>query len=64
MHTGPMKESEGSIETTKTLDRKCRKCGHDRATYQLWESSCGGYEDEKFTCLGCGDVTWVEGPDA
>jgi hypothetical protein len=31
---------------------------------ELWESDCGGYEDHKFTCLTCGHVHWVDGPDS
>lgn len=49
----------------KLPERKCIKCHATNCiSVELWESSCGGYEDEKFTCSNCKYTWWVEGPDA
>lgn len=43
----------------------CRHCGIvGWVYYRNWESNCGGYDDAKFECGACGEVWWVEGPDA
>jgi DNA-directed RNA polymerase subunit M/transcription elongation factor TFIIS len=65
MHTQPMSERQGELDAEKRTDRKCPKCGvQGQCVYQTWESSCGGYEDEKHTCRACGHVWWIEGPDS
>jgi hypothetical protein len=67
MHTGPV---PGKFETewkpTKTEDNTffCRQCGSSDVWYRVWESSCGGYEDIKYECRGCGRTWWVESDDA
>jgi hypothetical protein len=58
-------ELEGEFTSKMTVDFPCpKRCGNRRITCQLWESSDGGYEDNKYTCQGCGHVWWVDGPDA
>lgn len=45
--------------------RRCRKCDKETAhKCESWESSCGGYEDYKYTCSTCGTVHWVDGIDS
>lgn len=65
MHDKPMKESEGTFTRSATATRTCPKC-HGPVTVQLWESNCGGFEDEKYTCddPNCRHVWWVDGPDS
>lgn len=64
MHTKPMADSEGVFNATDVLKSKCGKCGQVEVTCQTWESSCGGYEDYKYTCGACGHVRWVDGIDS
>lgn len=63
-HTGPMPESAGVLRTAEPTQCHCRKCDAAAVTVQLWESSCGSYEDYKYTCASCGHVWWVDGPDS
>lgn len=44
----------------------CRQCGKTNVELDVWESSDGAYEDYRYTCMeaGCGNVWWVDGPDA
>ena len=42
----------------------CSVCGSPDVRYREWESSCGGHEDTRYRCEGCGRDWWVEGPDA
>lgn len=65
MHTKPMSESEGTLSTPVEAKRKCPKCGGPM-TCETWESSCGGYEDYKYTCSAptCKHVVWVDGIDS
>lgn len=63
MHTKPMPETAGEFTKSDVAKRPCPKCG-GQVRVQLWESSCGGYEDEKYTCESCNHVWWVEGPDS
>lgn len=66
MHSQPMNETDGTFQETEPSDRPCPKCqaSADRVRMKAWESSCGGYEDYKFTCMGCGYEWWVEGIDS
>jgi len=66
MHSKPMSESDGTFDSDwKLSDRACPYCGvNGQRDYRVWESSCGGYEDEHNRCLACGKVWWVEGPDS
>lgn len=65
-HTRQMEESEGEFQNGERpcLNTKCRRCDSKKVTYREWESSCGGYEDTKYTCQDCGHWWWVDGPDA
>lgn len=58
-----MAESEGVFTKSDVARRPCPKCAGE-VRVQLWESSCGGYEDEKYTCTKCGHVWWVDGSDS
>jgi hypothetical protein len=71
MHTKPMGESEGTMRDgwKPDADCACRDCGRTGAVEcRVWESSCGGYEDEKYRCApdrgGCGATWWVDGIDS
>lgn len=70
MHTKPMSESEGNFQNgwlptvAENPQFCCRNCGSQDVWYRLWESSCGGYEDVKYQCRGCGRIWWVESADA
>lgn len=65
MTHGPMKESDGTFSAAGTAERSCARCRRDTVhDSEKWESSCGGYEDYKYTCLRCGAVHWVEGIDS
>lgn len=64
MHTKPMAETEGTFRAPEPTKYTCRKCGKREATCATWDSSCGGYEDDKYTCGACGHSWWVEGPDS
>ncbi len=60
-------EHEGTFQDKgKPDDRPCPKCGQMTVVYQIWESSCGGYEDVKYTCTNkaCNCVWWVDGIDS
>lgn len=65
-HTPDMKESDGVFGPIKKELHNCVKCGEKTAECKPWQSSCGGYEDEKYTCLNpnCGHSWWVEGIDS
>lgn len=65
-HMGPMPESSGQLSEAKVREElPCRRCKETGCVaMQIWESSCGGYEDLKFTCLACGKVWWVDGIDS
>ena len=56
-------ETDGTFAKPKSSDRPCPKCGEQKVTYETWESSCGGYDDYKFTCE-CGHFWWVDGGDS
>ena len=65
MHTEPIPESAGTFQPADDKLYDCRSCGAKECVKViLWESSCGGYEDEKNECQKCGKVWWVEGADA
>lgn len=61
-----MPDSAGDFSPPEEKLYKCHKCSQQTAQCQLWESSCGGYEDYKYTCINpdCKYVWWVEGPDS
>jgi hypothetical protein len=64
MHTKPMEESEGAFTRVESRKWTCRHCLCKNVTCKVWESSCGGYEDYKYTCPDCGYVWWVDGIDS
>jgi DNA-directed RNA polymerase subunit M/transcription elongation factor TFIIS len=65
MHTKPMNENEGVFEDEKIVFWFCPNCKQERAlSKQVWESSCGGYEDHKYRCMECGHSWWVDGIDS
>lgn len=64
MHTQPMADSDGTFNKKIPCHGKCKKCGDNNLSYQVWESSCGGYEDFKYTCDSCGYYWWVDGIDS
>lgn len=65
MHTGPMKDSEGTFDGWKDSEGKCPRC-NSAVRYRIWESSCGGYEDAHYKCTNpmCRHEWWVDGPDS
>ena len=65
-HLGPIPESKGRLGEAKAREElPCRRCAEIGVVYmQVWESSCGGYEDLKFSCLACDHVWWIDGIDS
>lgn len=64
MHTKEMSELEGKFVNKIKYKGKCKYCKEETVYYEIWESGCGGFEDEKYTCESCDKIWWVEGPDA
>lgn len=57
--------TSGDTQETKHKDSyPCRKCKGINVYYQIWESSCGGFEDYKHTCPDCGAIRWEDGIDS
>ena len=65
-HMRPMQESEGTFRPPEEERYTCRKCGQKTAVCTVWDSSCGGYEDYKYTCENpdCRYKWWVDGGDS
>jgi hypothetical protein len=64
-HTGPLPESAGEFTKEAIAKRWCGRCLQSTShKLQVWESTDGAYEDEKYTCLECGRVHWVDGIDS
>lgn len=65
MHSTTVSELDGTFQDPKPVECKCPKCGSPM-TVQEWESSCGGHDDEKYTCTNkaCGHFYWIEGSDS
>lgn len=63
-HTRQLAEHEGDLGEANRSDHACPKCRAMAVTYRVWESSCGGYEDYKYTCGSCGHGWWVDGIDS
>jgi hypothetical protein len=65
MHTGPMPESAGTFRAPEPTLYDCPNCGGRKCVMvKVWDSKCGGYEDEKCECTLCSRVWWNEGGDA
>lgn len=65
MHTKAVQDSEGVFSKPETTSVRCRtKDCPGPVTCKTWESSCGGFEDDRCECTTCRRVWWVEGPDA
>lgn len=65
MHSNPISDDHGVFKNCTLTDRKCPKCSSSMVS-KTWESSCGGYEDEKYLCtnLECKYVYWIDGIDS
>ena len=61
-----MSDSQGEFTQADQETYVCRKCNKKTATCYVWESSCGGYEDYKYTCTdkSCNAYWWVDGIDS
>lgn len=59
-----MKDSEGEFGNLKKASAPCYHCKQDELYFQIWESSCGGYEDYKYQCKSCKKTWWVDGIDS
>ena len=60
-------DSEGTFTAVLATEvpHYCFPCDKNTPhTCQVWESSCGGYEDYKYTCNVCGAIHWVDGCDS
>ncbi len=64
MHTGPIADSAGTFAQERDVDRPCPKCGVRPVKMRVWESSCGGYEDEAYRCPACDHSWWIDGIDS
>ncbi len=65
MHTQPMPESAGTFGPVAAQLHDCPHCKALKCVkLRLWESNCGGWEDERYECTTCGKVWWNEGADA
>ena len=43
----------------------CKHCMIETEhTVEQFDSSCGGYEDYKYTCITCKHGFWIDGPDS
>lgn len=62
--TPNMPDSAGEFQAPKPVEVPCRKCTAHSVTEESWESSCGGWEDWRYTCHACGHRWWVEGIDS
>jgi len=63
-HMAPMPDSAGEFDEWKKCSVPCPKCKGTERYYRVWESSCGGYEDEQHECRACGWKQWFDGPDS
>jgi Zn finger protein HypA/HybF involved in hydrogenase expression len=64
MHTGQIHDSGGTLSKERAAVRPCPRCGWKDVLVQTGDSSCGGYEDLKYTCPQCYHVWWVDGIDS
>lgn len=64
MHSKPMAEHEGTFKDPEKELGECPKCKKKAVKIKVWESHCGGFEDEKHECQACGHTFWVEGIDS
>lgn len=56
------------METNEIEDHKLNNCafcsGFNCVKCETRESSCGGYSDDRYQCIKCHKVWWVEGIDS
>lgn len=65
MDTKLNSDSDGKfIEEYRQTSRSCPRCGKKKSYIKIWESSCGGYQDNKIWCQACDHKWWVDGPDS
>ena len=63
MHTKCMSDSDGKFDIwEKSKFTVCPKCG-GKVYLRVWNSSCGGYTDDKYICSQCNYKWWVDGDD-
>lgn len=60
----PDKPVPGDMKPGYEVSLRCRKCPSTRVLCEPWESSCGGWEDYRYTCKECGHTWWVDGIDS
>ena len=65
-HMRQMDESEGDLNKPKPTGKPCPGCGSGQELHQTWESSDGGYVDDKYSCSNatCSYTRWVDGIDS
>jgi hypothetical protein len=65
MNGPPADEPGGTFGDWESYDSPCAYCrAEGQCRYRVWESACGGHEDEQHQCQACGKVWWIDGPDA
>ncbi len=55
---------EPELSEPLQCNRPCPRCRSRKCVYEIKESSCGGYDDEKYRCKKCDYVWWVDGIDS
>lgn len=64
MHTREVNDAtDGTFHVSEPAASPCTKCG-GLVMIHVWESSCGGFEDEKHKCMRCGHYVWIESIDS
>ena len=65
MHTESGQVSGDFSGKKLTSLRYCTHCEDEKLfDVRVWESSCGGFEDYKYTCPTCKHGFWIDGPDS
>ncbi len=61
-----MSEDDGNFSKIEVNLYDCLKCKQKTVICKVWESSCGGYEDYKYTCQdsNCKYYWWIDGIDS
>lgn len=65
-HARQYDNDEGTFNEWKPVQTRCPKCQQTDASYRVWESNDGAYEDVQYQCLNpaCRHVWWVDGIDS